>query len=87
MSTQIPETRCLKCQSLTNASSNVTGVDRPKPGDVNVCAYCAHVMAFADDMGFRELTEEERAEILSDPVLRDVVARVNDMIVAKTTKH
>ena len=38
----------------------------PKPGDITLCIYCGHIMAFADDMGFRELTGEEMHAIAGD---------------------
>jgi hypothetical protein len=36
---------------------------RPQPGDIALCINCCHVMAYADDMTLRDLTEMEIAEL------------------------
>jgi hypothetical protein len=38
----------------------------PSPGDMTVCLTCGHLMAFADDMSFRELSEEEIVSVAGD---------------------
>jgi hypothetical protein len=31
----------------------------PKPGDISICLYCGHLMAFDEALKFRELSSEE----------------------------
>jgi hypothetical protein len=38
----------------------------PDPGDVTVCIYCGHIMAYDDDLGLRELTPVEQLNIAGD---------------------
>jgi hypothetical protein len=48
------------------------GVDhrsQPKPGHITVCIGCGHLMAFAEDMRLRNLTDAEMYEIAGDPRL------------------
>jgi len=40
--------------------------DKPASGDVTVCLYCGHIMAFAEDLSLRELTNEEAREVAGD---------------------
>jgi hypothetical protein len=39
----------------------------PRPGDITLCLYCGHIMAFADDLTLRELNDEEAHDIAGDP--------------------
>lgn len=50
----------------------VNGDERPTPGDITVCIYCGHIMAFADDLSFRELTGEEIHDIAGDERILDI---------------
>lgn len=45
---------------------------RPKPGDLNVCIRCAHMMLFNDDLTMRELTPIERSTALADPKVAQI---------------
>ncbi len=59
---------CLNCGKPLDAASEVAEKpeDAPKPGCVTLCAYCGHIMVFADDMSFRELTDEEITTVAGD---------------------
>lgn len=64
--------RCLNCNTLIDGATSVGSDVRPKPGDVTVCMYCGHVMAFNDELTMRELTGQEIIEIAGNPVLIQV---------------
>jgi hypothetical protein len=61
---------CLGCGRLLDGATVTDGEDRrPHPGAVSVCFYCGHVQIFGDDMGFRQLTDDEVIEIAGHPEL------------------
>jgi transcription elongation factor Elf1 len=57
---------CPSCGKLLDGAAGVATDARPEPGDVSVCVYCGHLMAFADDLTLRELTAAEMHEIAGD---------------------
>jgi hypothetical protein len=64
----MPSCVCLACGKILNAASMVNGNDRPSPGSITICAFgCGHIMAFADDLSMRELTDKEIIGIAGDP--------------------
>lgn len=70
---------CLSCGAPCDAATQFDkpGAVKPKPGDVTICLYCGHIMAFADDLGLRELTGAEMQDVAGDPrILRLQKARV-----------
>lgn len=80
--------RCLKCGENNDAATGVVDKQarntlKPKPGDVMICFVCGHVMMFANDLSFRELTAEERTHAERDPRLRTVKAAMAQ----QRTKH
>lgn len=50
---------CPSCGYESDAATALSGDHQPSPGDITICFMCGHVMAFADDMSFRDLTTEE----------------------------
>lgn len=50
---------CLQCKRVFPARLHG---DRPTPGGLLVCLQCSHVMAFADDLSVRPLTQAEASE-------------------------
>jgi|HubBroStandDraft_6_1064221.scaffolds.fasta_scaffold647247_2 hypothetical protein len=61
---------CTNCGKVMDAASVAgKGDDTPTPGDITICFYCHHLMAFADDMTIRDLTDEEIKECAGDPTL------------------
>lgn len=60
---KIPERECLRCHVPVNAETciNNSSAPQPKEGDLTICIYCGHAMAFAEGMALRELTPEEQA--------------------------
>jgi hypothetical protein len=75
--------RCVPCLDCGRGVDTATAVDkgaaRPTSGDIAICFYCGHVMAYADDeVNVRPLTDAEIVEIAGDP---DIV-RVSNAIAA-----
>jgi hypothetical protein len=64
--TRLPASHCLNCGKQLDAASDLEGERTPCPGDVTVCIDCGHVMAFADDMTMRALTDAEMIEVAGD---------------------
>ena len=69
-------TPCLKCGSVWDAATNTDGTRNPRPDDITICFKCAHIMAFDDNLKFRELTPEERQEISKDTNIQILVAGI-----------
>lgn len=73
---------CLSCGTPCDAATQFDkpGAVKPKPGDVTICLYCGHIMAFADNLGLRELTGAEMQDVAGDPrVLQLQRARAKTM--------
>jgi hypothetical protein len=59
---------CLSCGKRLDRASMINGDDRPSPGDITICGFgCGHIMAFADDLSLRELTDDEIIAVAGDP--------------------
>ena len=71
MTLRTPKTKCLRCKHELDATSHPRDDSDPGPGDATICLYCGYLMAFTDDMTFRELTEEE---LLAAPL--DEISRI-----------
>jgi hypothetical protein len=64
----VPAAACTNCGRVNNAATVVNEIDAgPSPGDVTVCMYCGHIMAFAKDLSLRDLTTDEMVEVAGDP--------------------
>lgn len=48
--TLLPQHGCPVCQRSIDAASDVRGDARPNPGDITICAYCASILEFDDEM-------------------------------------
>ena len=64
---------CLECgKRLYGAAAVVASVDKrtrkvmPKPGDINICWFCGHIMAFDENLQMRPLTEREAILVAGD---------------------
>ena len=62
-----PPAACLDCGYAVDAAAGMTTDNRPDPGDISICLMCGHIMAFADDLTFRPLTDAEMIDIAGDP--------------------
>ena len=66
-SQKVAPSACTACGKVLDGCSSVDGEHKPKPGDITVCISCGHLMAFADDLTMRDLTDEEMHAIAGDP--------------------
>jgi hypothetical protein len=57
--TRLKLSKCLRCGKQIDAATAFDGKAVPKPGDITICIGCNHVMAFAQDLSMRELTDAE----------------------------
>jgi hypothetical protein len=69
---------CLNCARAVESSTCVSERDvQPSSGDITICFYCGHIMAFADDLSLRKLTNKEMHEVAGDKrILAAQAARV-----------
>jgi hypothetical protein len=83
--------RCPKCGHDNDAATGIVKKNarnkiQPKPGDLALCFYCAHIMAYADDLSFRELTKDEERRAAHD--IKVQMARMAlEMTIKERTKH
>jgi len=75
--TRTPSSVCLNCGKRIDGASSVKGNRIPSPGDISICAYCSHIMAFADDLTLRELNDEEARDIAGEPTLLRALEALN----------
>lgn len=61
---------CPYCGHQLDAWTGITGDATPEAGDASICAYCAGLLVFADDLTPREPTETELAALVKDDPLR-----------------
>jgi hypothetical protein len=63
---RIAESLCLCCRKPLDGVTDPMGQAMPSPGDVTICLYCGHLMAFGDGLTLRELSDEEIVDIAGD---------------------
>jgi len=72
-SRRVKAARCLCCGSPNDAATGIAthhgDRDTPKPGDVMMCFYCGHLMEWAKDGGFTELSDAAAHAVAGDPVI------------------
>lgn len=66
-STRHPLSACLDCGEMLDTATELDGEASPSPGDVTICLHCHHLMAYADDLTLRALTDDEMRDIAGDP--------------------
>lgn len=65
---KIEKSPCTNCGKGLDGAGQVNGGSHPDPGDITICVYCGHIMAFSDDnMKLRDLTDKEASEVAGDP--------------------
>ncbi|WP_032376787.1 hypothetical protein [Rhodococcoides fascians] len=80
MSGRMPGRPCPHCKSVVDATMAMGNpANRPSPGDVNVCVYCAGVSLFTED-GFRLPTASEARELELVPQIQHAIRKVQDFI-------
>jgi hypothetical protein len=58
----VPASPCTHCGEPNDGAASLEGAT-PKPGDITICMECGNIMAFAEDLTVRNLTNEEMYEI------------------------
>jgi hypothetical protein len=72
-----PEGKCLSCGHVVSAAFSADEDDNPpRGGNATICIQCGHAMIFNEDLTLREPTEEEKAEIDTDPIVREARGRL-----------
>ena len=65
--TRTPDCACVNCGRVVDAATSVGSEASPDPGDVTICLYCGHLMAFTDALTLRDLNDQEIIECAGDP--------------------
>jgi RNase P subunit RPR2 len=61
---------CPSCNTDLESAFNAENMtEKPFSGAVTMCFHCGHLMAFADDLSLRELTDSEMVEVAGDPAI------------------
>lgn len=71
---RVPPSRCTACGKLNDSAGGVN--TSPEPGDYVLCIGCGHLMAYADDMSLRNLTNEEAREAAGSKRIKAVRAAI-----------
>ena len=64
------KSNCPQCNEVINAADSPEG-EKPQPGDVCVCAYCAHLCAYGPALELLTL-DEGRLDLLTPEQRRDL---------------
>jgi hypothetical protein len=67
----MPPSACTNCGHVMDVASSVSENDndnnpQPEAGAFTICITCGHIMAFADDLMLRDLTDEEIVMVAGD---------------------
>lgn len=67
------ETTLSSCPNCHHPLDRARCVDKdgaiPQPDDMTLCLHCDHLMAFASNLQFRELTDQEMTDVAGDPII------------------
>jgi hypothetical protein len=66
---RVPPMACLGCGKKVDAATLPDGGVGPDEGDVTICFYCGHLMAFTADRKLRDLTSDEMHDVAGDPLI------------------
>ena len=69
---------CLNCEKLLDGATAAVPDDAAKPseGDLTICMYCSHLMAFDENLGLRALTDAEMVKTAGDPIVLLAMAEI-----------
>ncbi len=62
-----PAPSCPVCARVLDGWTSIGHLNRPKPGDFSICAYCLAALAFTEDLALRRQTDEERIDFMATP--------------------
>lgn len=57
------ESECLCCYKKLNGACSVGSNAKPRPGNISICIYCGHIMAYGKELRLRELTDKEMYDV------------------------
>ena len=69
---RLPDCTCLSCHKVMDAAMSVHNDNKPKDGDITVCMYCGHIMAFDADYKLVNLSDEQMREVAGDPRIIEI---------------
>ena len=75
LTTQLPLDRCPHCQHELTATTAIDGEHKPAPGGFTVCAYCACILSFDNDLKLQYLTSDNVAWLKDNEDVRDRLAK------------
>ena len=61
---------CPTCGKKLDGATDFVGNATPSPGDFSVCSGCQDILVFTDELGLRELTEEDMKGLPLDMLTR-----------------
>ena len=61
---RLPDSKCPTCGYTLDAATAADGSkDRPRKGDISICARCGEALIFGNDMTLHEMTADELAKL------------------------
>jgi len=63
---KVPIDHCLDCGTVVDRATCVGEDVAPEPNAITICIRCGHVMAFAEDLSLRQLTDQEIIMVAGD---------------------
>jgi hypothetical protein len=85
LDTRVTESSCPNCGKRLDAALSTEGGHKPSPGDITICLDCRHLCAFAEDMGLRELTDDEVVAVAGDKRVLRAMKALGDLGLAVRT--
>ena len=79
LDTRVPESSCPNCGKRLDSAMSTEGDRKPSPGDITICMDCRHLCAFAEDMGLRELTDDEVVAVAGDKRVLRAMKALSDL--------
>jgi hypothetical protein len=67
--TDLPKDYCLGCKCLLEVATDIVGDEAPESGDITICLYCGHIMAFDEQLKVRELTSQEMHKVAGHRII------------------
>jgi hypothetical protein len=77
MKSRTPASPCPGCGETLDGATGANTDSAPTPGALSMCAYCAAVTIFGDDLRLRPLKPAEVAKIESEPETMALLMRAS----------
>ena len=78
--TKLDYSYCPHCRTKVNAAGSIDKPATPKPGDINICFYCANINIYDEDLKVRLPTPEEIEEISKDQSVLHIQEKIRQFI-------